>query len=187
MAKKKAAARSRGASTRKKARGTEESERYNKALETFERAIKTLHKGDVDKARTQFDGIISGFPAESELTDRARTFRGICERRTRDSRPHSPKDMEGVVSYGVFLHNRGDFKGAVDKLSKAVEMDPKSDHAQYCLAASYAQLGDAREATRLLKRAISTDPYNRVLAQTDSDFDPVRNDPTVSQILSSTT
>ena len=187
MAKKKTAARSRGASTRKKARGTEESERYKKALETFERAIKTLHKGDVDKARALFDGLISGFPAERELADRARTFLGICDRRKRAGRSHSPKDIESVVSYGVFLHNKGDFKGAVDRLSKAVEMDPKSDHAQYCLAASYARLGDAREATRLLKRAITTDPYNRVLALTDSDFDSVRNDPTVSQMLSSTT
>ena len=187
MAKKKAAARSRGASTRKKARGTEESERYKKALVAFERAIKSLHKGDIDKARTQFDGIVSGFPAEIELADRARTFLSICDRRHRSARSYSPKDIEGAVSYGVFLHNQGDFKGAVDKLSKAVEIDPKSDHAQYCLAASYARLGDAPEATRLLKRAITTDPYNRVLALTDSDFDSVRNDPTVSQVLSSTT
>lgn len=187
MAKKKTATRSKGASTRKKTRGTEESARYTKALDAFERAVKTLHKGDFDKASTQFEAIVSGFPEEKEVVDRARTFLNVCARRQKGSRAFSPKDAEGLVSYGVFLHNEGDFKGAVDKLSKAAEMDPKSDHAQYCLAASYARMGDAREATRHLKRAITADPYNRVLALTDADFDSVRTDPSISQILTTAT
>jgi tetratricopeptide (TPR) repeat protein len=187
MSKKKTATRAKRTTTRKKARGTEESARYKKALETFERAIKTLHKGDLEKARTQFDGIVSGFPEESEVADRARTFLSICDRRQRDARGYSPKDVESLVSYGVFLHNKGEFKEAVARLSKAVEMDPKSDHAQYCLAASYARMGDAREATRYLKRAITADPYNRVLALTDADFDSVRKDSSVSQMLATTT
>lgn len=187
MSKKKTATRAKGSSTRKKARGSEDAARYTKVLEAFERAVKTLHKGDFGKAGTQFEGIISAFPEEREVVDRARTFLSVCAWRQKGARAFSPKDAESLVSYGVFLHNKGDFKGAVDKLSKAAEMDPKSDHAQYCLAAAYARMGDAREATRHLKRAITADPYNRVLALTDADFDSVRSDPSVSQMLATTT
>jgi Tfp pilus assembly protein PilF len=185
MAQKKTASRSKSSSPRKKStRGTgKETERYSKAVEVFERAIKTLHKGDLDKARSHLEAIISDYPAERELTDRAQAYIAICDRKARGGRSYAPKDFESIVSYGVFLHNRGDYQGAVDSLSKAVEMKPKSDHAHYCLAAAYARIGDSRGATRHLKRAISTDPYNRVLARTDDDFDSIRNDPTLNQIL----
>jgi tetratricopeptide (TPR) repeat protein len=184
MAQKKTASRSKKSTSRKKrGRGSEEvSEQYKKAVEAFERAVKTFHKGDKDKARTQFDTVISSFAEERELVDRARTFITVCDRGGGERR-NSPKDYEGIVTYGIFLHNNGDYQGAVSSLEKAVEMDPKNDHAHYCLAASYARMGDSRGATRHLKRAISTDPYNRILAISDSDFDALRNDPTLVQML----
>jgi tetratricopeptide (TPR) repeat protein len=185
MAQKKAASRSKKAASRKKSSrsSSEGLERYNKGVEAFERAIKTLHKGDIEKARGQFETILSGFPEERELTDRAQSFMNICDRKTRIRRTHTPKDIESTVAHGVYLHNKGDYESAVGSLEKAVEMDPKNDHAHYCLAAAYARSGDARSATRHLKRAISTDPYNRVLAMTDTDFDSLRSDPTLTQIL----
>lgn len=184
MPQKKTAARSKSASSRKKpGRGTKDSEQYAKAVEAFERAVKNLRKGDFEKARSQFDSVASGFPEERELADRARMYLNICDRRLQSGRTYSPKDFESTVAYGVFLHNRGDFDKAAEHLAKAVEMNPKSDHAQYCLAACYARIGDSRGATRHLKRAINVDPYNRVLALSDADFDALRSDPNLSQML----
>jgi tetratricopeptide (TPR) repeat protein len=185
MSPKKTAARSNRASRKKKsARGSEEAERYTKAVEAYERAVKTLHKGDLDRARTQFETITSNYPEETELADRCRAHLDVCERQLRKLKTFKPKDFESSVTYGVFLHNQGEFQGAVESLAKAVEMNPKSDHAHYCLAAAYARVGDNRGAVRHLKRAIGSDPYNRVLAITDNDFDSVRSDPTFAQILS---
>jgi tetratricopeptide (TPR) repeat protein len=185
MAKKKAASRPKKASSRKKASRSagEGSERYNKGVEAFERAVKTLHKGEFDKARGHFETVLSGFPEERELADRAHSFIAICDRKSQANQNYTPKGFESTVTYGVFLHNKGDYQSAVHSLEKAVEMDPRNDHAHYCLAASYARSGDARGATRHLKRAISTDPYNRVLARSDADFDSLRNDPALTQLL----
>jgi tetratricopeptide (TPR) repeat protein len=185
MAQKKTATRSKKTTSKKKPRrdSPEVSERYTKAVDTFERAVKTLHKGDLDKSRGLFETVITNFAEEKELADRAQTFITVCDRKSKTRRSHTPKDFEGMVTHGIFLHNQGDYQGAVTSLEKAVEMEPKNDHALYCLAASYARIGDARGATRHLKRAIGADPYNRVLAISDTDFDSLRSDPTLVQLL----
>ena len=185
MAQKKTTSRSKKSTSRKKQRRRpgEVSESYSKAVEAFERAVKTLHKGDIDKARGQFETVLSNFAEERELADRAKSYISICDRKPGTRRSYTPKDLESTIAYGVFLHNKGDYHGAVTSLEKAVEMDPKNDHVHYCLAASYARIGDARGATRHLKRAIGADPYNRVLAISDTDFDSLRNEPTLVQIL----
>jgi tetratricopeptide (TPR) repeat protein len=185
MAQKKTASRSKKSTSRKKPRrgSGEVSESYSKAVETFERAVKTLHKGEIDKARDLFETVLSDFAEEKELVDRAQSYIRVCDHKGGTRRSYTPEDFESTVTYGVFLHNKRDYQGAVTSLEKAVEMDPKNDHAHYCLAASYARLGDARGATRHLKRAIGADPYNRVLAISDTDFDSLRNDPTLDQLL----
>ncbi len=184
MSPKKTAARSNRAGKKKSARGSEEAALYTKAVEAYERAVKTLHKGDLERARGQFETITSNYANETELADRARAHLDVCERQLQKGKTFRPKDFESSVTYGVFLHNQGDFQGAVESLAKAVEINSKSDHANYCLAAAYARIGDNRGAVRHLKRAIGSDPYNRVLAMTDKDFDSMRSDPTLAQILS---
>jgi tetratricopeptide (TPR) repeat protein len=180
------AARPRSESARKKLRARptgEEAERYNKAVETFERAVKNLHKSEPDRAQSLFESILTGYPDERELGERARVYLEVCKRLSRSSNP-SPRDFEEVVTYGVVQHNQGLYDKAAKYLSRAVEMQPKSDYAHYCLAACYAQLGDSRAAAKHLKEAIQASGYNRVLARTDPDFDSVRQADELADLLS---
>ena len=181
MAQKKTAVRSKTTSSRKKARSSGEQERFTKALAAFERAVKSLQKRDIGKAQDQLNSFLSSFPEESELAERARTYITFCERQLAGSTP--PKKFDELVTQGVFFHNRGEYDEAIKYLTKAVEMEPKNDHGHYCLAAAYARVGDSRGASRHLKRAISSDAYNRVLAKCDGDFQSVRNDPSLADLL----
>lgn len=181
MAQKKTAVRSKGASSRKKPRSTGEQERYTKALGAFERAAKLLQKRDIKKAHEQLSSFLSSFPEEKEMGERARTYLTFCERQL--ATKTIPRQFEELVTQGVFLHNRGEYDEAIKYLAKAVEMDPENDHAHYCLAAAYARVGDSRGASRHLKRAITSDPYNRVLAKTDGDFQTMRSDPSLADLL----
>lgn len=187
MAQKKAASRSKsGPSTRKRAaRATgEEAERYNKALDTFERALKNLHKGETDRARDLFTSVLQDFSEERELGERARVYLAVCERQGRRSSTPAPRDFEEFVHYGVFHHNQGDYQKAAKYLERALELKPKSDYVHYCLAATYARLGDSKAAARHLKEAVQSDAYNRVLARLDEDFDPIRDQGEVAELLS---
>ncbi len=185
MAQKKAAPSSKSSSTRKKKtrEADESTEHDRKAAEAFGRAVKNMHKGDWSRARTQLEAVIANFPEQRELADRARSYLVVCDRQSTSSVPDSPRAFEEVVARGVFLHNQGEHQKAVELLAKAVEMEPKSDHAHYCLAAAYACEGDTHGASLHLKRAINANSYNLFLAKSDNDFDSLREDPSLAEIL----
>ena len=171
-------------SRKKLVRKSSDKTAYNKAIDAFEKALKVLHKGDVDRARGQFDAIVAEFQEEPEIADRAQAYLAICERQQKST--FTPRTFEELVAYGVFCHNRGDYDRAIKYLTKATDMEPGSDHAHYCLAAAYSMRGDRGGAARHLKEAVQADGYNRILAKTDEDFTPVREESEISQLLTST-
>ena len=87
------------------------------------------------------------------------------------------------MTSGVIHHNGEDFPQAIKQLTKALELEPKSPHATYCLAAAHARTGDASSTARILKQAIQSDPNNRVYAISDHDFDGVRESSEIESLL----
>jgi tetratricopeptide (TPR) repeat protein len=181
---KKATTRSKGALPSRKRLARKSSDRpegYAKAVEAFEKGLKSLHKGDLDRARNQFQDIVSEYARETEIVDRALAYLTVCDRQPKST--FSPRTFEESVAYGVFCHNRGDYDRAIKYLTKALEMEPGNDHVHYCLAAAYSCHGDREDAKRHLKQAVSADQYNRVLAKADADFAVLRDEADVSQLL----
>lgn len=172
--------RGKGAAKGKKA-GAGMSERYQKALESFERAMKSLYKGDPAKAKEYLQKLQEGFPEEKELMDRVSSYLLVCEQRL--SPQKRPKSAEEMVNAGVMSLNDGDSGQAIKHLSKALDLEPKSAHVQYCLAAAHALSGDASASAKHLKQAISTDPSSRFHAKTDEDFARVRDAGEVAALL----
>jgi tetratricopeptide (TPR) repeat protein len=146
----------------------------SQALELFEKAVKALGKKDYDRALELFDSLISSHREERDLLERARAYRTACERAAEKRPAFRPKTFEELLHYGVFLHNRGEYPEALRHLQQAVEMHPKNEHAQYCLAASASRAGDPAVALKALRSAIATSAANRAQARGDSDFDPIR-------------
>jgi tetratricopeptide (TPR) repeat protein len=172
----------RGKGTKRKAgRGSSELEKYQKALDGLERALKSLYKGDVERAQEQLLRLQEANANETELMDRVRSYLAVCE--THLSPQRRPKSTEEYVTAGVMYHNEGDFQQAIKMFTKALEMEPKSAHIAYCLAASHAQAGDAATTAKLLKQAIQSDPLNRVYARSDHDFDDVREAREIASLL----
>jgi len=55
-------------------------------------------------------------------------------------------------------------------------MDPKDDRVLYTMASTQALKGDREQALSALKEAIGMNAANRIHAQQDPDFDPLRDD-----------
>lgn len=145
--------------------------------------MKSLYKANADRAIDQFQALLSNFGEEKDLADRVRAYLAICKRQRQGASSPSPRTYEDLALQGVFHHNEGDYPRAIKYLSKALEMDPKSDHAHYCLAAAYARSGDTRNAVRHLRHAILASDYNRVLAMSDEDFDSLRSEAEFEELL----
>lgn len=149
--------------------------RSRQAIELFEKATKALGKRDFAKARDHLQALIASFSEERDVVERARAYLSLCER-SLDKRPSfKPKAFEDVLHHGVYLHNRGEYEDAMKFLRQATEMQPKSDHALYCLAATAARAGDAGSAVAALRQAVAVSPANRAQARSDTDFDSIRD------------
>ena len=172
-------------STKKPAPVAAGDRRSHQALELFERGMKALGKRDFERAGEHFTHLLSGFPEERDLVERARQYKTLCERSVQEAkRPvFKPKGFDDIVHHGVYLHNRGEFEDALRFLRQAAEMQPKNDHVLYCLAASAARAGDAPAALKALRSAVTISPTNRTLARGDADFDALREHEEFSAIV----
>lgn len=173
--------RSKGAPGSKSKKAGHASERYQKALEGLERAMKSLYKGDPGKAKEYLQKLQEGYAEEIELMDRVKSYLHVCEKQLSPQR--RPKNAEEMVNAGVMSLNAGDASQAIKHLSKALELEPKSAHVQYCLAAAHARSGDAPTAAKHLNQAINSDPSSRAHAKTDEDFASVRDAAELAAIL----
>jgi tetratricopeptide (TPR) repeat protein len=71
----------------------------------------------------------------------------------------------------------GEFDKAVAELRAVAEQHPGDGGVLYNLACAESMDGQAADAVAHLRRAIELDSSFRELAENDSDFDPIRDDP----------
>lgn len=148
--------------------------RGGKALDLYEKAIKALGKRDFEKAQGHLETLVSSHAEERDLLERAHAYLALCANAL-DKRPgFRPKTVEELMTYGVYLHNQGDFKGALKHLSQAASLEPENEDVLYCMAAASARAGNADAAVKALRSAIAGSPASRAQARWDADFDPIR-------------
>jgi tetratricopeptide (TPR) repeat protein len=150
--------------------------RSQAAIDLFEKGARALGKRGFDKAKDHFEGVVAQFPDERDVVERARAYLVLCARALDKKPAFKPKTFDEVLHQGVYLHNRGEYDEALKLLRQAAEMQPRSDHAQYCLAAASAKAGDNASALRALRQAVELGVQNRTQARSDSDFDALRED-----------
>lgn len=150
--------------------------RTSQAVELFEKALRALGKKDYDRAGEILEDLLSSYPDERDVVERARAYKAVCERAAEKKPSFRPKSFEELLNYGVYLHNNGEFQDALKYLQQAAEIHPKNEHVLYCVAAAAARAGDTPAALKALKSAIGANAANRAQARSDSDFDPIRED-----------
>ncbi len=154
----------------------------DKALKELERGMNHLHKQQYAEALKNFKTIIDGYPEDKELLDRAQVYRRICESRMK-SPPPTPKDPAGLFYLGVIKANEADFDGAVGYLQSALQASPEDEKIHYVLASTLALKGERENAVTHLKQAIDLNSLNRIHARNDPDFEPIRDDDALQNLL----
>ncbi len=148
---------------------------YQKALAAFGLAMKDFHKGVLDKAAVELKAFIEKYPEERELVDRAQIYLTIAQKRPRKEIVHL-KDFDDHYNYAVYKVNSGDREGALKILEKALEFKKSEAKVQYLIADVLCLLGRADEGLEALKKAVQKDKQFAVLAQNESDFEPLWDD-----------
>jgi len=145
------------------------------AVGLYERGLQALQRRAFDAAAATFREILSRYPEEREIHERARLYLKVCERESQSGRP-APRTAEESLLSATVAMNSGDYTAALDHLRAVEQQLPDSDHVQYMRAVIAAARGDLGEALDRVRRAIELNPENRALARHDSDLDALRND-----------
>ena len=148
---------------------------YQKALTAYGLVMKEFHKGGLDKAVVALKAFIEKYPEERELVDRAQIYLAIAQKRSRKETVHL-KDFEDHYNYAVYKVNSGDREGALKILEKAQELKKDEAKVHYLIADVLCLLGRADDCLEALKKAVQKDNLFGVLAQNESDFEPLWED-----------
>ncbi len=81
------------------------------------------------------------------------------------------------------LYETGEYAELADRLRVLVETHPQYTGLVYNLACCESLAGRATDAVDDLRRAISVSERFRALAQDDSDFDPIRDEPAFKELV----
>jgi Flp pilus assembly protein TadD len=89
----------------------------------------------------------------------------------------APRDIRVRVALGWCYKRTGRLDLAIRALEHALLVDPEAALLRYNLACYLSLAGQRRRALRCLSQALAVDPVYRELAESESDFDPLRADP----------
>lgn len=94
-----------------------------------------------------------------------------------------PHDIPVALALGWCYKRTNRLAQAVDALERARRRRPDDPLLIYNLACYWSLAGNADRALEMLARAVELDPAFGRIAQTESDFDPVRSRPEFEQII----
>jgi|SRR6516164_1479386 len=149
-------------------------EKHQASLRNFEVGLRFLQRQNYGRAREVFEKLIE--TARPDVADRSRVLLKVCTDRLGAKSP-SPRTAGDYHVLGVAELNARDLDRAVEHLSKAEKLQPKSEEIRYALAAAHSLKGNADAAMEHLKAAIALRPQNRFQARRDADFRSLAGDP----------
>ncbi len=148
---------------------------YEKALSAYGDAVREFQRGKLDSAKEMFRAFLQKHNSEKELVERATVYLKIIEERSKKE-SISLKTSDDYFFYSVYKINSGDYDGALKLLEKALSLGHDEARVYYLMANAYVRQGKNEEALDFLKKAFQKDKFYRILAQNESDFEPLWED-----------
>lgn len=148
---------------------------YQKVLAAFSQAMKEFHKGDFEKAVELLKVFIEKYPSDREVVDRASIYLSIAQKRPK-SETVSPKSFEDCCRVAILKINQHAYEDAEKLLEKALEFKENEGLVHYLLAAVRCLMGRQEASLDDLKKAIQKDRMFSIMAQNETDFQPLWED-----------
>jgi len=150
----------------------------------YEQGVCQIQQHDFARAADFLGLVVSAFPQERELCERARLYLSLCDRQLRPA-ADEPQSLAERIYAATLALNAGNVARAIEFLEGVVREDSTNDQALYMLATAYAQRGELQVAIPYLQQAIASNPDNRVLARVDPDLADLRAEDTIAALLES--
>ena len=120
---------------------------------------------------------IEKHPAERELVDRAKIYIAICEEKPGRARKPSPSRRPTIIINTASTRpTPASSKRPRNSSKKPQKMNPEDGKVHYALADLHCLMGQTDVCLEHLKKAIQIDKFFRILAQNETDFEPLWED-----------
>jgi Tfp pilus assembly protein PilF len=133
----------------------------------FKESLEAQQAKQYDKAATLLEKIVAADPKDYEALAELGTAQfqtgkhGDAEKSYARALEQKPDYIVALVNLGKLRYAQKNFDGAIEVLTKAVEIEPRSADAQYFLGDSYLQTKKGSKAVVCLNEAIRLDPVGK--------------------------
>ena len=69
---------------------------------------------------------------------------------------HGQENLDAVIRAGVYLHDKGDYKGAIEQYEKALAINPSSERTMYEMSLTYLEMEDFSNALKYSTKVINS-------------------------------
>lgn len=149
-------------------------------LANYQAAVTLMQQGRFAEAHPAMEKLLKDAPPE--LTDRIRMYLAACVAQSAKGE-HQFQNAEEQYDFAISLLNDGQYEEAREHLNEIVDDDPQADYGFYGLAVLASMTGDAESCLQKLGEAIRLRAQNRFQARSDSDFQPMADDPRFTELL----
>jgi tetratricopeptide (TPR) repeat protein len=66
------------------------------------------------------------------------------------------ENIDAVIRAGVYLHDKGDYKGAIEQYEKALSINPSSERTMYEMSMTYLEMSDFTNALKYSTKVINS-------------------------------
>lgn len=161
------------------------SQQREAALEEYEKGIRLMQQKDYQKAIPRFEVVLTEYPQEMALGDRARTYLRVCRKENAVRKPQrETRNPAEAYEVGIFLLNDGDSKGAIRHLERATEHAPADATIQVALGLARLTGGDVDGCLGALTKAFQIDPKLRHYVRNIGDFETIAEHPDFQALVS---
>src|SRR5436190_496069 len=109
------------------------SKQFASAVHAYEAGLKAVHGEDFERAKKILENLITGYPDEPEIQERAKVLVSVCEKKIHEKARTVLRSADDHYNIGIAYLNRRELDSALHHLQQALKLAPKADHILYAL------------------------------------------------------
>ncbi len=146
-----------------------QTERRKRAIREFDNVMKIVESGDLKEAMDEFDFIITTFPQEYDIVEKARMYKRMLSRKAIPV----PESAEEFYIRGSWHLRNTQLEEALECFKSSLDLDPEYFDASYNIACITCRLGNHDAAMDMLDKILDEHEHMVHTALYDEDFEGI--------------
>ncbi len=164
-----------------------EEKELKRITDEFAKGIKAFNQQSCKDAVVIFGRIVEKYKDSEyygvlEIQARSKVYKNICMSRANPAKISLESD-EDYLYNGIFHLNAGRLENALERFEYLEKKSYSDPYLNYLLAVVYLKKEETDACLDYLKAAVDKDPFYKVIAHNEPDFDPLFEDENFTALI----